>query len=449
MNDIMIQKERIKSLNNNSFQNKKFILYWMQASQRTNYNHALEYSIYLANKYDKPLIVFFGLWDKYPEANLRHYYFMLEGLKEVKRNLENRGIKFIIKKISPEEGVIDLSKDCCLIVADRGYLKIQRYWREKIAKKVRCPLIQVESDIVVPVEFSSNKEEYAASTFRPKINKKINYFLNQIEELKIKKDSLNCNIESLDISNILRICLNLNINHSIKPSPIYNGGFENANKELSFFIKEKIDNYKDEKNDPNSNCISNMSPYLHFGQISPVYIALSIIKSNSPSVDTYLEELIIRRELSINFVFYNNNYNSIEGLPSWAMVSLKKHLMDKREYIYSLEELENAETHDSYWNASQKQMIKTGKMHGYMRMYWGKKIIEWSKKIDDAFNNALFLNNKYELDGRDPNGFTGVSWCFGKHDRPWIERPIFGKIRYMNDNGLKRKFDIEKFVQSI
>ena len=192
-----------------------------------------------------------------------------------------------------------------------------------------------------------------------------------------------------------------------------------------------------------------MSPYLHYGQISPLYIALEVSNSESPGKNAYLEELIIRRELSMNFVFYNSHYNSFDCLPDWAKNTLLEHKKDKRNNIYSLNELENAETADPYWNASQKEMMVKGKMHGYMRMYWGKKIIEWIQDPKDAFEIALHLNNKYEIDGRDPNGYTGIAWCFGKYDRAWKERKIFGKVRYMNSNGLRRKFDVDRYVKKI
>jgi deoxyribodipyrimidine photo-lyase len=162
-----------------------------------------------------------------------------------------------------------------------------------------------------------------------------------------------------------------------------------------------------------------------------------------------LEELIIRRELSFNFVYFNKNYDNPECLPDWAKTTLEQHSFDEREYVYSFTDLENAKTHDSYWNAAQTEMVRNGKMHGYMRMYWGKKILEWMESPYDAFETALKLNNMYELDGRDPNGFTGVAWCFGKHDRAWKERSLFGKVRYMNANGLRRKFDIDSYVGSI
>ena len=441
----MIEKERIKILNKNKLQNNKFILYWMQASQRVEYNHALEYSIEMANKYKKPLIVFFGLTDNFLDANLRHYQFMLEGLLDVKKELEKKDIKFIIRKTSPELGVIDLAKQACIVITDRGYLNIQKKWRKYASEKIRCPFIQVESDVVIPIEVTSIKEEYSAATIRKKINLKLKDFLKPIKNKVAFKDSLDLKLDSIEISNINKVLSSLNIDRSVKPVEKFKGGTTEAKKHLNFFIKKRIYKYHIYKNDPNKDYISNLSPYLHFGQISPVYIALKCSEISGKGVSSFLEELIVRRELSMNYVYYNVDYDNFNGLPSWAKNSLKKHEMDKREYIYSIDEFEEAETHDPYWNAAEKQMLKFGKMHGYMRMYWGKKIIEWTKKPEDAFYIGVYLNNKYEMDGRDPNAYAGVAWCFGKHDRPWSERPIFGNVRYMNANGLRRKFDVESY----
>ena len=439
----MIEKERIKILNEKNFQKNKYIIYWMQQSQRTHFNHALEYAIENSNKFKKPLIVYFGLTNDFPDANIRHYTFMLQGLKEVKKSLESRGINFLLKQKSPEKGAIDFSKDACMLVVDGGYLKIQRYWRKEVSEKINCPLIQIESDVVVPIETASNKEEYAASTIRKKIKNKLNEFLKPVKQVRYKQDFFEKNIDSINFNDISI----KDIDNSVKSVEDFIGGTSQAMKHLNIFLKEKIDKYSEKRNDPNLSFVSNMSPYLHFGQISPLKIALLVLKNESPGNETYLEELIVRRELSMNYVYFNDNYYNFEGIPEWSKKSLKKHEKDKRKYTYSLEQLESAETHDPYWNAAQKEMIETGKMHGYMRMYWGKKIIEWTKKPKDAFHIAIYLNNKYELDGRDPNGFTGVAWCFGKHDRPWAEREIFGNIRYMNSNGLKRKFDIDNYAK--
>lgn len=419
----------------------------MQASQRNEYNHALEYSIIKANELNRPIIVFFGLAEKYPSANQRHYKFMLEGLKELQHSLEERGLKIVIRKISPEIGATQLSKNASLVIVDRGYLKIQKNWRTNVAKQIRCPLIQVESDVVVPVEVTSQKEEYSAATIRRKITGKLLNYLIPLKKRIPKKQSLKIDLDSLEIENVSKLMLSLNIDRSVKTLDRFKGGSSQAKKNLHLFIKRKIDDYPRLRNDPTIDVLSNMSPYLHFGQISPIYITLKVLKSNSPGKDVYLEELVVRRELSMNFVVYNKNYDTIGGLPRWAKQSLEFHRADNRDHIYDLNTLENAETHDPYWNAAQKEMVIGGKMHGYMRMYWGKKILEWTKSPEKAIDVAIYLNDKYELDGRDPNGYTGIAWCMGKHDRPWKERTIFGKIRYMNSQGLKRKFNADMYAK--
>jgi len=413
----MIQPERIKNLNRNKIKKGKFVIYWMQQSQRVEFNHALEFAIFKSNELKMPLIIFFGITDNFPEANERHYYFMLEGLNEVLGSLEERGIKMVIRCKSPEYSLLEFSKDASLIVVDRGYLKIQRLWRDFVADHIDCPLIQIESDIVVPVEAASIKEEYSARTFRGKLKKKLDYFLKPINKCEVKIKSLNMDFESFDIHDIVKTIKYLNIDRSVSKVSTYHGGTSNAKMQLENFILNKLDKYPELSNNPAVDVLSNMSPYLHFGQISPLYIALKVIEKGGDGVDKYLEELIVRRELSMNFVYYNKNYDSFEALPDWSKKTLMEHKKDRREHIYTLNNFEDAKTHDLYWNAAQNEMIIRGKMHGYIRMYWGKKILEWSHSPMEAFNIAKFLNNKYELDGRDPNGFAGVSWCFGKHDR--------------------------------
>ncbi len=443
----MIQKERIKALNKKEMKKAAYVLYWMQASQRAEYNHALEYAISKGNELRQPVIVFFGITDAFPEANERHYTFMLEGLREVKQSLEKRGVQMVILHKSPEQGAIQLSKKASLAVADRGYLRIQRQWRNDAANQMDCPLIQVESDVIVPVEETSPKEEYAAATIRPKIHKKLSYFLSPLKQADPAVESLSLDFDSFDIHDVGKALSKLRIDRSVRKVNSFEGGTKEALKYLEIFLDGKLDRFPELRNDPTLDYLSHMSPYLHFGQISPLYIAMKVLETDSPGKDVFLEELIIRRELSVNFVLHNDRYDSFDGLPEWAKKTLTAHQKDRRPYLYSLEALESAKTHDPYWNAAQKEMVLKGKMHGYMRMYWGKKIIEWTKTPEEAFRVALYLNNKYELDGRDPNGFTGVAWCFGKHDRPWGERPIFGNVRYMNDRGLKRKFDAQEYVK--
>jgi deoxyribodipyrimidine photo-lyase len=437
----------VKSLNRKEIRKGMYVLYWMQASQRAEYNHALEFAVLKTHELRQPVIVFFGITDQFPEANERHYAFMLQGLNEVKHSLKKRGIQMVILHKSPEIGAIQLAKRASITVVDRGYLKIQKAWREDASKKMDCPLIQVETDVVVPVEETSSKEEYAAATIRSKMMKKLDAFLIPLKEYEPLIDSLSLDFDSFDIEDVEKAISKLRIDRSVKRVSSFHGGTKEANSYLEIFLENKLDRFPELRNDPTLDYLSHMSPYLHFGQISPLYIALKVLKTRSQGTEAFLEELIVRRELSMNFVYYNEKYDSIDSIPDWAKKTLKTHQKDRRPSLYTPEELENAATHDPYWNAAQKEMVTKGKMHGYMRMYWGKKILEWSKIPEEAFKIALYLNNKYELDGRDPNGFAGVAWCFGKHDRPWGERPIFGTVRYMNDKGLKRKFDADQYVK--
>jgi len=445
----MIQPERIQTLNANALRDGKYVLYWMQAAQRTEYNHALEYAIHRANKLKKPVLASFGITDNWPEANLRHYYFMLEGLREVKQNLRSKGIQLVIRHESPDSSTIKLAKDAALVVVDGGQLKIQRKWRRNVAQKIHCPLYEVETNLIVPVEEASSKENFSAGTFRPRITKNLDYFLVSVKHKKPKLDSSNLKFDKFHIDDIDKALSKLNIDRSVCKVDSFHGGTKKARRLFDDFLRNKLDDFAQHRNDPNENCISNMSPYLHFGQISPLYLALKVLETSSGGKDAYLEELIVRRKLSHNFVFFNDSYDSFDCLPPWALRTLNFHKRDKRAFIYSLEQFEKAETHYPYWNAAQKEMVITGKMHGYMRMYWGKKILEWSKDPKTGFKTSLYLNNKYELDGRDPNAFAGIAWCFGKHDRAWSERKVFGNVRYMNAAGLKRKFDIEAYVNKI
>ncbi len=445
----MIQPERIRTLNKGQTRGGRYVLYWMQAAQRTQCNHALEYAIRTANKLGKPVVAFFGITEKWPQANQRHYYFMLEGLQEVRKELEAKGIQMVVRHQSPDSGAIELAEGAALVVVDAGHLRVQRKWRTRAAKKIGCALHEVETNLIVPIEEASVKENFSAGTFRPRITKKLDRYLVPLRQNRPRRDSLGLRLPTFNIDGIAEALCQLDIDRSVTKVDRFHGGTNHAKQQLSDFLQNKLGTFAKLRNDPNADCVSNMSPYLHFGQISPLFIALEVLKRSGGGKNAYLEELIVRRELSHNFVFYNKDYDTFAALPPWATRTLNYHARDKREYIYSLEQFEKAQTHDPYWNAAQKEMVLTGKMHGYMRMYWGKKILEWSKDPRTGFKIALYLNNKYELDGRDPNAFAGVAWCFGKHDRAWAERPVFGKVRYMNAAGLKRKFDADAYAKRI
>ena len=441
----MIEAARIKELNNKEVLKKTYVLYWMQASQRSSYNHALEYTIAKANELKKPVLVYFGVTADYPGANARHYSFMLEGLKQTKDILKERGINLVILKSNPPKGAIELAKKACMVITDRGYTRLQKAWRIEAAHAMDCALYQVESDVVVPVEETSPKEEYAAATIRRKLLGRVLSYLNPVKAQKPEYGTVK--MAGLDITDTTKVLKELGVNQSVQPSSLFKGGETEALRLLRDFIKKRLKRYSEDRSDPSLDCESHLSPYLHFGQISPLQITMEMLKAGEGINGPFLEELIIRRELAINFVSYNKHYDSFECLPSWAKQTLRDHESDIRPYRYSAVELEEGKTHDPYWNAAQIQMVKTGKMHNYMRMYWGKKVIEWSQAPEMAYKTLIYLNDKYELDGRDPNGYAGIAWCFGKHDRAWTEREIFGKIRYMNAKGLERKFGIKEYAE--
>lgn len=446
----MIQPERIERLNNRTNKDRRYVLYWMQAAQRVEDNHALEHAITLANHRQKPLLAVFSLTDDFPEANLRHYAFMLEGLRDVKTAMTRRRIPFVAVKGDPAANIIRLSRQADAVVVDEGYLRNQRKWRRAVAEGIDCPLDEVTTNLIVPVETASDKENFSAGTLRPRIQRQLGTFLTSLKPEILRKTTLDIIIPNRIDLDDPKLLNTLKLDTTVPVSPFYVGGAAEAQKRLNLFLEKKLDRYALDRNDLLLDCQSNLSPYLHFGQISPLTIALAAQSTDSPVKDSFLEELIIRRELSHNFVYYNPGYDDFEkALPPWALRTLNFHAKDKRPYLYTLEQLETARTHDPAWNAAQREMMLTGKMHNYLRMYWGKKILEWTKTPQQGFDWALTLNNTYELDGRDPNGFAGVAWCFGKHDRAWGERPVFGKIRYMNAPGLKRKFDVAAYIRHI
>ena len=445
----MIQDERIRVLNDKPVADRAYVLYWMQASQRAEYNHALEYAVRQANDLDQPVVVGFGLTDEYPAANERHYVFMLEGLAELSRTLQERGLRLVVLHSSPEKAALKLAKNASMLVADRGYLRFQRQWRTFVAENSPVRVVRVESDVVVPVEVASDKAEYAAYTIRRRLHRHLADYQVPLHETPVQHDSLGLDLGGEDVSDPARALARLDLDRSVAPVTEFTGGTAEAKRLLDEFIGHRLEDYDKLSSHPELNWVSHMSPYLHFGQISPVYIALRVREQPGESTEAYLEQLIVRRELSMNFCHYHPGYDSLDCLPDWAYETLRDHESDSREATYELEAFEAGETHDPYWNAAQMEMVATGKMHNYMRMYWGKKILEWAPSLEDAFRIALYLNNKYELDGRDPNSFAGVAWCFGKHDRPWGERDIFGKVRYMSEGGLRRKFDIDAYVAKV
>ena len=443
----MIHPARIQQIDARPPGRGKYVLYWMQQAQRAEFNHALEYAVAQANILHLPVLTVFAL-TAFPEANRRHYQFMLEGLRETQHRLAVRGIGFSLRFGPPEKVVPELARDAALLVGDVGYLRIQRQWRTEVARRLSCPFALVESDAVVPVTAASDHAEFAARTLRPKIHGKLLEFLQPLRPLPVAVPATVPTKDTLSLDNPGALCRRLGVDEIAPPVAGPGGGHAAADKLLARFLRHRLADYHEESDDPVVDCSSHLSAHLHFGQISPLEIALRVLKADvsRTAQDAFLEQLIIRRELSLNACWFNPAYDRYATLPVWARKTLDRHRQDKREFVYRRTHWEASATHDPYWNAAQTEMVCSGRMHNYMRMYWGKKILEWSRTPEEAFETALYLNNKYELDGRDPNGFAGVGWCFGLHDRPWTERPVFGCVRYMNANGLRRKFDIQAYV---
>ncbi|MBV9065377.1 MAG: deoxyribodipyrimidine photo-lyase [Methylobacteriaceae bacterium] len=450
----MIEAERLKYLNDAPEAQGSYILYWMQQSQRESFNPALEAAIASANRLSLPVLVCFGLSDGYPEANARHYSFMLEGLRDVEAALRQRGVAFVIRLGSPDDVAIEFATRAAIVVCDRGYLRLQRQWRAKLAAAARCRVLQVEGDVVVPVEQASRRREVGARTLRPKIMRVRDGFLQPLRRTSVKHKSNAKSLAlpaSLDVSDPSALLTKLRIDRSVRPVARFRGGYSEAKRHLDAFVGGPLQDYASRRNEPAAMQVSFLSAYLHFGQISPVEIALAARETSASQSDksAYLEELIVRRELAMNFVEHTPDYDSYSCLPEWARTTLAQHSKDKRPHIYTEDGLTAAKTHDPYWNAAMSEMRETGYMHNHMRMYWGKKILEWSKTPEQAYVTAIALNNRFFLCGRDANSFANIAWCFGLHDRPWPERPIFGKVRSMTASGLERKMDVNAYLERV
>jgi len=427
------------------------IVYWMSRDQRIYDNWAILYAQKLAEEKQTPLTVVFCLAPEFLGATIRQYGFMLEGLKSVENDLKKLNIPFFLLIGSPEKALVKFLKKYKIgaLMTDSSPLRIKRRWNQQVADQVNIPFYEVDAHNIVPVWTVSNKQEYAAYTIRPKINKLLSEFLKPFSRLKKQKAGWPDAIEPVDWPKAYR---SLKVNQSVPEIDWLKSGEKNAAEVLKRFISNRLKKYNDDRNEPNKDAQSNLSPYLHFGQLSAQRVALEIMNVNNyeASKESYLEELIVRRELSDNFCYYNNDYDSLAGFPEWARKTLDEHRSDPRQYLYSREQFEKAETHDELWNAAQLEMVRTGKMHGYMRMYWAKKILEWSAAPEQALETAIYLNDKYELDGRDPNGYAGIAWSIGGvHERAWPERDVFGKIRFMSYDGCRRKFDVRQYIKNV
>jgi len=473
---MLINQKRIRKLNIKEILQGP-IIYWMNREMRIHDNWSLLYAQHLARENKQPLIVVYNLVPNFLGGQNRQLAFKINTLKEIQRNLEKKNISFylIIDATGKNSGrqIVDFSNDihAGAVVTDFYPLRLPRSWNEYVRKNTVCAFFGVDAHNIVPTWIASDKKEYGAYTIRPKIYRQLPEFFEEFPVLKKHAYILDNSISDIDWDAIMN---EKEINESLESISWAPTGESGAQKILQRFLKTGIYNYAYKRNDPNEDAQSNMAPYLHYGMIAPQRVAIEVVKiagrdvtdiihyiKNKAKIDTkynlnildhagaFLEEIIIRRELSDNFCFYDKEYDTPNSFPNWAKKSIVKTEKESRMYIYTKKQFEKGETHDDLWNAAQIQMVTTGKMHGYMRMYWAKKILEWTKNADDAMKIAIYLNDTYSLDGRDPNGYAGIAWSIGGvHDRAWFSRPIFGQIRYMSYGGCKGKFDVKKYIET-
>ena len=442
----MIDPSRIRTLKAGAFGGKA-VLYWMIRDKRVSDNWSLLVAQQIAIKNKVPLIVCFQFIGKFPDSNIRQNGFLFKGLLETRHTLQKLNIEFLFLQGRPEKVINQLieKRSIGTVVVDHNPLNVYRKRIKRVIGKTDIPFYQVDAHNIVPCWKASGKKEYAAYTIRPKIKNNLKRYLTDMPQV-ISHPYGNPQMKDLSLNSILSGIVQ---DSTVKEVDWVNPG-EIAAKDILNKLKTKLKGYSSNRNDPTKAALSDLSPYFHFGHIAPQRVAWEIHKSKlqKEDKDAFLEEMIIRRELSDNFCEYEPEYDQFEGFHAWSQKTLNEHRNDEREYIYPLGQFEAAETHDDLWNAAQNEMKITGKMHGYMRMYWAKKILEWTPSPEIAQQIAIDLNDKYELDGRDPNGYTGIAWSIGGiHDRAWFERPIFGKIRYMNYNGCKSKFDVMKYIE--
>ncbi len=444
----MINNKRVRLLQAGE-EKKGPVLYWMSRSQRLYDNWSVEFARLLADEKGAGFGIVFTLVPEFLKATIRQYGFMLKGLKKVEALCGENNVPFTILPGLPQDVLPDFinENNVSALVCDFDPLRVKRIWKRDLAKKITIPLYEVDSHNIVPCLYASPKEEWGAYTLRPKITKALDEFLEPYPEfIPRKKTKLKFSAVDWD-----KLYASLKADMTVPEVSWIRPGWDTALDMLEQFVSERLSDYDEKRNDPTTDFQSDLSPYLHFGQLSSQTAALRVKMHNfrNQNSEAFLEQVIVRKELTDNFCYYNTKYDSFEGFQPWAKKTLNDHRDDKRDFTYTLKQFEKAQTHEDLWNAAQMQMVKSGKMHNYMRMYWAKKILEWSESPEQALKTAIYLNDKYELDGRDPNGYVGCAWAIGGvHDRAWGERKVYGKIRYMNYNGCKRKFDTSGYIRT-
>ena len=431
----------------------KTVVYWMQRAERGVDNPALDCAVAVANELGLPVVVYFAGVSNFPHANLRHYIFLNEGLRDVEADLAKRNISFVLRN-APREDHLTFFRDAgaAIVIGDENPMRVPEGWRRHVAEHITVPFWTVDADVIVPMK-RFDKAQYAAYTIRTRLWKMIPEYLEAHENLTAKHAWRRPpGFVADDVHKDMTEGWT-NLDRSVGRVPELTGGAHAAEARLKLFVEKLLPGYAHTRNHPEVDGTSVLSPYLHYGHLSCLRIYLAVEEAAArdsrlrESVDSFLDEMVTWRELCVNWVKYDPDYDNPECAEQWARKTVAQHAGDKRDHLYTAEQMERAETYDELWNAAQRQMVRRGWMHNFMRMYWAKKVLEWSPDNATAMKTLIYLNDKYFLDGRDPGGYAGIAWAiYGKFDRPWGERPIFGKIRYMSGASTGRKFNSKQYI---
>lgn len=479
-NQHRIFKRNSKDINSDG----EFVLYWMQISRRFHYNFALEYAVERANELDKPLLILEAFSCDYPWATDRSHTFMMQGMKEHLDEARSRQLNYVSfterKAGEYDELLNKLAEEACMLVTDEYPVFIMKERNKRYPEELDIPYITVDSNGLIPLGLT-DKDPYSAYFFRkimqkhfveaftnPPAQSPLDLLENQnkIDFGPLLPDDFPDSEEALN--DIPAFISGLDIDHSVKPADM-NGSRAAGLGKLGHFIRHGLLEYDEERNDPDAEKTSGLSPWLHFGKVSEYEIVRAVLEhqpkgwdldkitfnkgstggffNGNTNIDSFLDEVITWREVGFHFAHHRDDYDKFDSLPDWALKTMEEHRDDPREWIYSYEELAQSKTHDEIWNAAQTQLREDGIIHNYLRMLWGKKVIEWTPDPETALEYLIDLNNTYAVDGRDPNSYSGIFWCFGRFDRAWQERPVFGKLRYMTSDSTRRKVKLKQYLR--
>jgi deoxyribodipyrimidine photo-lyase len=431
-------------------------VYWMQRAQRGRDNHALDKAIAVGDSLGLPVVAYFAGIKNFPHANLRHYAFLNQGLPDIEEDCAERGVGFVMRRAPNEDHLRFFADvDAAMVIGDENPMREPERWRVRIAEGLKIPFWTVDADVIVPSKLLE-KAQFSAAVARPRLYGAMGEFLRPYKNPHADHEwkqprGLHADDVRADMTDGWK-----DFDRSVKPVEAWTGGYKAAMKRLQLFCGELLERYERDRSHPEVDGSSKMSPYLHYGHIGPqtILLAVNAAAKKRPELkaaaESYKNELVVWRELSVNFVRYQAEYDSPGCADNWAKQTLAEHDGDEREVIYTTAQLEYGETYDELWNAAQMQMVRYGCMHNYLRMYWAKKIVEWTPNVAEAMRVAIYLNDKYEIDGRDPGGYAGIAWSMlGKFDRAWFGRPIFGKRRYMSGASTGKKFDSKTYIKQV